>query len=64
MKKEEKYKNKTDIFDKDLFYEEMDKLNYENFVKESNKGKKVTLVKKVKTKKIMKIFYCQKKETN
>ena len=39
LTKEEKDKNKTDIFDKDLFYEEMDKLNYENFVKESSKRK-------------------------
>jgi len=39
LTKEEKNKNKTDIFDKDLFYEEMDKLNYENFIKEANKRK-------------------------
>ena len=34
-----KDKNLSDIFDKDLFYEEMDKLNYENFIKEANKRK-------------------------
>ena len=40
IKKEENiFKNKSDIFDKDLFYEEMNKLNYENFIKESNKRK-------------------------
>ena len=53
IKKEENMsKNKTEIFDKDLFYEEMDKLNYTNFVKESSKRrtkkeKKINIIKPV-----------------
>ena len=45
-------KNDSEIFDKDLFYEEMDKLNYENFLKESKKRKikkekKINIIKPV-----------------
>ena len=54
IKKEEENlsKNVSEIFDKDLFYEEMDKLNYENFVKESTKRrikkqKKINIIKPV-----------------
>ena len=51
IKKDEKLsKNISEIFDKDLFYEEMNKLNYENFVKESNQRK----IKKQKKKNIIK----------
>ena len=39
IKEEIKTQKDSDILDKDLFYEEMDKLNYDNFIKESNKRK-------------------------
>ena len=42
--------NNINIFDKESFYEEMNKLNYENFLKESNKRK----IKKDKKKKLIK----------
>ena len=43
-------KNNINIFDKESFYEEMNKLNYENFLKESNERK----IKKEKKNKIIK----------
>ena len=43
-------KNNINIFDKESFYEEMNKLNYENFLKASNERK----IKKEKKNKIIK----------
>ena len=39
MEKSTNYKNNKNIFDKESFYEEMNKLNYENFKKASNERK-------------------------
>ena len=50
MEKSTNYKNNKNIFDKESFYEEMNKLNYENFKKASNERK----IKKEKKNKLIK----------